>query len=304
MIRGYRLPYAGYLFLRIDDAARARALLGEVLPQVITAERWTEKPESGINLAVTTPGCGRSASQPPRSTRFPEEFRVGMARARERLGDTGESAPEHWEPCFRDGEAHVLVMVSAKDRGGARAPRRRNRDAVAGRRPDRGGLAGRRRHWRAGASTSATPTGSPSRRSRAAASIRCPARARRRQGRRLAPAPARRVRPRLPRRAERDRAGAAAGRVRRQRLLPRVPQARQDVAGFRRALREAAETYPGGEELLAAKLVGRWRDGTPLDMSPDRPDPALVKDRRATTRSTSARTRTACTARSARTCGG
>jgi Dyp-type peroxidase family len=54
---------------------------------------------------------------------------------------------------------------------------------------------------------------------------------------------------------------------------------RQDVARFRRQLREAAALYPGGEELLAAKLVGRWRDGTPLDASPAREDPALVADR-------------------------
>jgi len=52
----------------------------------------------------------------------------------------------------------------------------------------------------------------------------------------------------------------------------------QDVAAFRRTLAEAARLYPGGEEQLAAKLVGRWRDGTPLDLSPDRPDPAIVAD--------------------------
>ena len=54
---------------------------------------------------------------------------------------------------------------------------------------------------------------------------------------------------------------------------------RQDVAAFRRRLREAAALYPGGEELLAAKLVGRWRDGTPLDASPHAEDPALVADK-------------------------
>ena len=31
--------------------------------------------------------------------------------------------------------------------------------------------------------------------------------------------------------------------------------------------------YPGGPELLAAKIVGRWPDGTPLALSPDGPDP-------------------------------
>ncbi|MGN6815428.1 MAG: Dyp-type peroxidase, partial [Solirubrobacterales bacterium] len=53
----------------------------------------------------------------------------------------------------------------------------------------------------------------------------------------------------------------------------------QDVATFRRQLQEAARFYPGGEEMLAAKMVGRWADGTPLALSPDGPDPELAKDR-------------------------
>ena len=76
-------------------------------------------------------------------------------------------------------------------------------------------------------------------------------------------------RTRSPRRRRRTRSASTAP-------TSSTASSHQDVAGFRRALREAAATYPGGEELLAAKLVGRWRDGTPLDVSPDRPDPALV----------------------------
>jgi Dyp-type peroxidase family len=46
----------------------------------------------------------------------------------------------------------------------------------------------------------------------------------------------------------------------------------QDVALFRRTLREAAELYEGGDhEKLAAKIVGRWRTGAPLVTWPDAP---------------------------------
>src|SRR4051794_23607363 len=56
----------------------------------------------------------------------------------------------------------------------------------------------------------------------------------------------------------------------------------QDVATFNRFLaeegprlfRDLAPADAG--ELLAAKLLGRWRDGTPLVLSPDHPDPALA----------------------------
>ena len=56
----------------------------------------------------------------------------------------------------------------------------------------------------------------------------------------------------------------------------------QDVATFNRFLAtEGPPLFPhlapaDAEELLAAKLMGRWRDGTPLVLSPDHPDPALA----------------------------
>lgn len=55
----------------------------------------------------------------------------------------------------------------------------------------------------------------------------------------------------------------------------------QDVATFNRFLStEGPRLFPDlapadAKELLAAKLMGRWRDGTPLVLSPDHPDPRL-----------------------------
>ena len=115
VVRGYRLPAAGYLFLRIEDAAKARAFLGDVIPQVITAERWDVKPNSGINLAFSYEGLRALGVSDSSLAGFPAEFREGMASRAGLLGDVGESAPEHWEECFRSGDAHVLVMISAKD---------------------------------------------------------------------------------------------------------------------------------------------------------------------------------------------
>ena len=51
----------------------------------------------------------------------------------------------------------------------------------------------------------------------------------------------------------------------------------QDVAGFRRYLRDHSAS-PEDEELLAAKIVGRWRSGAPLVLAPERDDPALGAD--------------------------
>jgi deferrochelatase/peroxidase EfeB len=57
----------------------------------------------------------------------------------------------------------------------------------------------------------------------------------------------------------------------------------QDVATFNRFLStEGPRLYPDrapsdAEELLAAKMMGRWRDGTPLVLSPGGPDPAMAR---------------------------
>jgi deferrochelatase/peroxidase EfeB len=54
-----------------------------------------------------------------------------------------------------------------------------------------------------------------------------------------------------------------------------------DVAAFRRYLRAQASS-PEEEELIAAKMVGRWRSGAPLVLAPDRDDPHWARTEIAT----------------------
>lgn len=51
----------------------------------------------------------------------------------------------------------------------------------------------------------------------------------------------------------------------------------EHVGAFRDFLREHGET-PEQQELIAAKLMGRWRSGAPLVLAPDEDDPALGAD--------------------------
>jgi deferrochelatase/peroxidase EfeB len=51
----------------------------------------------------------------------------------------------------------------------------------------------------------------------------------------------------------------------------------EHVGRFRQFLRQHAETSDQ-QELLAAKLMGRWRSGAPLVLSPDKDDPVLGGD--------------------------
>jgi Dyp-type peroxidase family len=277
VVRGYRLPFASYLLLHIDDPSRARRWLGELIDDVLTAAPWSVKPEAGANVALSYAGLAALGLPDATLGGFPEEFRAGMAARAGVLGDTGESAPEQWEPGFLDPGVHVLVMISADSADALAAHDARLRAAaeqsglrVVG---DQVGAAleGGTEHFGfsdgfaqpsiAGAGVPASPG----------------------QG-----APAKNG-------AWRD-IGAGEfilGYPDEQGVLPAAPspdqfavngsylvyrKLHQDVAAFRRQLAEGARHYPGGEEMLAAKIIGRWRDGTPLALSPERPDPALAAD--------------------------
>jgi Dyp-type peroxidase family len=52
----------------------------------------------------------------------------------------------------------------------------------------------------------------------------------------------------------------------------------QHVGAFRDFLREQGGPTPEEQELLAAKLMGRWRSGAPLVLAPEKDDPALAND--------------------------
>jgi Dyp-type peroxidase family len=276
-VRGYRLPYAGYVFLRISDGGAAREALAEFLPDVITAQHWTDKPDAGINLSFSFQGL-RALGLADRSLdAFPAEFRDGMASRATVLGDIGESAPEHWEAPFSRGDAHVLVMISAKDEAALKERNERVQGAVE---RNSGAdvvgfqlgaaLEGGREHFGYAdgfAQPAIEGSGFDALPGQGAV-----------DGNGWRP-----IKPGEFILGYPDEQGATT---------PAPPpddfgingsflvyrKLHQDVAGFRRALSEAAAHFPGGEEMLAAKIVGRWRDGTPLDRSDKAPEPAIVAD--------------------------
>jgi Dyp-type peroxidase family len=57
----------------------------------------------------------------------------------------------------------------------------------------------------------------------------------------------------------------------------------QDVAALRRYMANAAKALYGSEDQVrqdrvGAKMMGRWKSGCPVDLSPDRDDPAIAAD--------------------------
>ena len=278
VVRGYRLPLARYIFLRIDDPARAAAWISEITTDVLTAAPWSQKPDSGLNVAFSYTGLAALALPDATLASFPEEFREGMAARASVLGDEDESAPANWEAPLGTRDIHVLVMISGADEQALCAHEQHTRDNIrrAGGltvvHEDTGNaLPGNREHFGyadgfaqpeiEGAGLPSQPgDGAPLR----AGSWRAI-----RAGEFILGYPdEENVEPQAPT----PNALATNGSFLVYRKL------HQDVGAFRAQLARAAQLHPREEEYLAAKIVGRWRDGTPIDLSPDRPDSLIVAD--------------------------
>lgn len=277
VLRGYTYPTAAYIFLRIDDVEKGKALLARMLDRITTGEPWQDGgPATAIQLAFTYAGLERLGVPADVLATFPEEFREGMAARAEILGDRGPAAPEHWEPGLGTGEAHVLVTVWAID--AAHLDEVRDELRVVG--------------ATAGATTVINETraealengrdhfgfydgiGQPSVKGtgvegRPGDGIRTPDGWRDVEtGEFLLGYGDEDASPQILPAAPFDRNGTFV--VYRKLAM--------DVPAFRQFLETAGREYPGGPEKLAAKIVGRWRDGTPLALSPDEPDPEIVAD--------------------------
>jgi deferrochelatase/peroxidase EfeB len=271
VLRNRPMPYCGaYVFLRIDDPEHARTLLYRLIPKITTSADW-QKPidHAWINIVLTYAGLARLGLSQQILDGFPMEFRVSMAARKEFLGDIGESDPSRWDYPFGSQDLHAALVVMARDQDSLEAKLAIGREAMVG-------LPG------------VTVIGQ--------LDVALPANFREHfgfvdgisrpfiEGQGGSP---------LPGQGEPLKAGEFfLGYVNELGELASGPgpqtlwtnatylslrKLHQNVAQFRRFLRQRAKT-PRDEELIAAKMVGRWRSGCPLALSPDRDDPEIGKD--------------------------
>jgi Dyp-type peroxidase family len=290
VLRGYRFPVATHRFYHVRDVVRARDTIRALIPRVTHSEDehhdggcWSDgvKPRSALNIAFTWRGLEAIGVPQSALWAFPEEFRAGMqARARV-LVDLDRSAPEHWESMWRDAQVHVVVMLMAnsptslEDRLHELQAVVHEYDGlveVGSQDAQMESVGGKMREHFGYLDGFGNPeiegapgTMRPGRGKLAGKSGWAPLAAgefvlgQRNEAGEVAPTP-------------------QPSMLFRNGTFMVYRKLHQNVATFRRFLKEEGARFSGGPELLAAKLMGRWMDGTPIMHSPDHPDAELAAD--------------------------
>jgi Dyp-type peroxidase family len=116
VLRARPEPYFGtHAIIEITDQAAGKELLRRLAPRVTSAARWDEPRPSWLALAISYRGLVALGVPQTSLESFPANFRAGMAARAERLRDTGPNAPQHWEAPFGGPAVHLAVTVYAAD---------------------------------------------------------------------------------------------------------------------------------------------------------------------------------------------
>jgi Dyp-type peroxidase family len=273
VLRPRPAPYAAtYILIRVDDQRAGRELMGRLGSVVASAaDPVSPAANTWVSASLTCHGL-RALGVPPDSLgSFAWEFQQGMAARAKALGDNGESSPAHWERPLGTSDVHVVITALSPDQTQLEAALERASKAFRD-------LPGIRAIWRQDChalSTGKEPFGFRD-------GISHPAI----EGSGI---------PGSNSREQPFKAGEfVLGYLDEAGSFPPMPRPddlgrngtyvvfrklHQRVAAFRRYLKENAGS-PDEEELLAAKVMGRWRSGAPLAQCPLHDDPDLGADPR------------------------
>ncbi len=264
-----------YEFLTFRNARGGRVWLAGILDKVMSAAEAlasVEVERRWVTVAFTWNGLRALGVDEVSLATFPEEFKQGMAARAEILGDTGTNHPEHWEGGLASPDLHAIVILFARDR----AQRERSREAHEKLLAQCEGV-----EVLSSLDLEATPPLEYAHdhfgyRDRLSPLVI--------EGTGEVPTPGSSA----PLKAGEfilgypDEEGTVA-QLPQPEVLSRngsymaYRRMQEHVGRFRDFLRENGDT-PEEQELVAAKLMGRWRSGAPLVLAPDRDDPALADD--------------------------
>jgi len=272
VLRPRPTPYAAtYIIFRIDDRKAGRELMRRVSAVVTPAANPTSPlGDTWVSVALSYQGLKALGVPQESLDSFAWEFQQGMAARANELGDKGESSPEYWEKPLGTPDVHVVLVAVSPDT-------QRLEAALDPARKVYEELQGITAIWRQNCHalpTEKEPFGFRD-------GINHPAI----EGSGI---------PGTNSREQPLKAGEFllgypdeldGTQITQPEILGRngtyivFRKLYQRVAEFRKFLK-ANSTNSEGEELLAAKMMGRWRSGAPLALCPLHDDPELGADPR------------------------
>jgi Dyp-type peroxidase family len=303
VLRGYRVgeaePHQHYVWLQFHEATAARRTLAALHGHVTSCARWDAAEQPFVlNVALTYRGlqrvwssrfdmklgCVQSGSDeraahckdPEHSVLVGAEFVEGMRSRAAILGDVGDSAPEHWETPLGSDRVSALVTISGADDAAMAAGRAavtaalgdgatiaavHEAAALPGKPPGTehfGFVDGIGQPFVDGSGLAPRPgEGTPEHGG-------------------WTPVAAGEFVLGYPGETGSTSADVHPWLVNSSYLAMRRLEER--VAEFREYTASTAKLYGVDDEWVAAKMIGRWRSGTPVELSPDHDDPSLAAD--------------------------
>ena len=112
VLRQRPAPYFGsHVLLRIDDAQAGRAFLRRLTPHVDSAAGWWTAANPWLSVGISYAGLEALGLSEDSLQSFPEAFRGGMAARARQLGDVGINDPKNWDAAYGKGEVHIGVQA-------------------------------------------------------------------------------------------------------------------------------------------------------------------------------------------------
>ena len=105
-------PYCGtHAMFGVEDAQAGQEFVRRLTPYVDSAADWWQAGEAWTSIAISYTGLVALGVPQESLQSFPEAFRVGMAARSDKLLDYGPNDPKNWEKPFGTGEIHIAVSI-------------------------------------------------------------------------------------------------------------------------------------------------------------------------------------------------
>jgi len=112
VLRQRPAPYFGtHLLFRVEDAKAGRAFLSRLAPYVDSAASWWNAADPWLAVGLSYAGLQALGLPQDSLQSFPEAFRVGMAARAQQLKDEGVNDPKNWEMTYGKGEVHIGISA-------------------------------------------------------------------------------------------------------------------------------------------------------------------------------------------------